>query len=459
MTEAANSDAAGADVAASATSAPDLPILATPADGLPALVDTPARLAEAISSLARGTGPVAIDTERAQGFRYSGRAYLIQLRRAGSGTHLVDPSAFLDDAGVPNLSELGAAIAEAEWIVHAATQDLPCLAEAKMLPQRLFDTELAGRLLGLPRVGLGALIEAYFGQRLLKEHSAADWSRRPIPEEWLNYAALDVELLIPLRDLLADELSAAGKDEWARQEFATLAMNAGQPAPERVDRWRRTSRITDVRSRRGLGIVKEIWLERDALARRLDRAPGRLVQDAAITEFARMASDAKGSVLARNDLRKVGGFNRRTARQYEPNWWAAVERAQSTPAPLLPPLRAPLDGPPMPRSWARRHPEAAQRWETLRPLANSVAEGLSLPPENLISPDVLRRFCWEPVTECGPDTTTVALLDQLNLERVTDRLLGLGARAWQAEIVAEKFLEGLRNPPVASGHDADAAHE
>ncbi|MFP5283270.1 MAG: ribonuclease D, partial [Actinomycetes bacterium] len=258
-------------------------LLTTPSGGLPPLVDTPAALADAVGALRAGSGPVAVDAERAHGFRYSQRAYLLQLRREGAGTHLVDPIAFGRPA---DLSVIGAAIADAEWVIHAASQDLPCLAEVGLMPQRLFDTELAARMLNYPRVALGTMLEEVFGVRLLKEHSASDWSLRPIPQEWLVYAALDVELLIELRDDLAARLAAAGKSEWAEQEFAFLARNAGVVAAPRADPWRRTSGIHKVRTRRGLAYVAALWRARDTIARELDRAPSKILPDSAITDLA-----------------------------------------------------------------------------------------------------------------------------------------------------------------------------
>ncbi len=167
--------------------APDLDqeaeLLTAPTEGMPPIVSTSDALHQTIAALRGGTGPVAVDAERAHGFRYSQRAYLIQLRRAGSGTHLIDPIAFGQPA---DLSQLGRAISDAEWVIHAASQDLPCLHEVGLVPTMLFDTELAARLLGYPRVALGTMVEELMGVRLLKEHSASDWSRRPLPEEWLD---------------------------------------------------------------------------------------------------------------------------------------------------------------------------------------------------------------------------------------------------------------------------------
>ncbi|WP_420175115.1 HRDC domain-containing protein [Luteococcus sp. OSA5] len=407
---------------------PELPVLDRPAEGVPSVVDTPEALEQAVQALAAGTGPVAVDAERAQGFRYSNKAYLFQLRREGAGTHIIDPVAFEDDSGVPQLHSLQEAIQDAEWIIHAATQDLPCLVQAGLVPRRLFDTELAGRLLGLPRVGLGAMIEQHFELRLLKEHSAADWSRRPLPEEWINYAALDVELLVELRNRLAEDLDQAGKLEWAHQEFAWLAEHCTDVVPPRKERWRRTNGMHHVRTPLGMAVVRELWTVRDQLAARLDKAPGRLVQDAAISELAvRAASTKPPHVPTRQELREVNGFKRRSARQYETNWVQALERVSQLGPRQLPPLRVAPDGPPPPRTWERRFPEAHARWNKVRPATQKMAEELGMAPENLVSPDTLRRITFEP--------------PELTAEAVDARLAELGARPWQRERLVPVLLE------------------
>ena len=197
MTAEPNEPADDLDADQPADLAPDLVPLTHPRDGVPDVVVDERTLMRAAEAIGSGTGPVGIDAERASGYRYGQRAYLVQIRREGSGSWLIDPIA------CPDLSPVGEAIGDAEWILHAATQDLPCLAEVGLHPQSLFDTELGGRLAGLPRVGLGAMVEHYLGLQLAKEHSAVDWSVRPLPEPWLRYAALDVEVLVDLRDAVA----------------------------------------------------------------------------------------------------------------------------------------------------------------------------------------------------------------------------------------------------------------
>ena len=266
--------------------------LLEPREGLPPVIATPEDLAAAVERLAAGTGPVAVDAERAAGYRYGQRAYLVQLRRAGAGTVLIDP------VGAPDLSGLDAALADVEAVLHAASQDLPCLAEIGYRPRELFDTELAGRLLGYPRVALGTMLDEVLGFRLAKEHSAADWSIRPLPTEMLKYAALDVEILTELRDALAEQLDAEGKTEWARQEFAAIA--AAPPPPPRIDPWRRTSGIHKVRTRRSLAVVRELWQERDEVAREADLSPRRVLADQAIIEAARAEAVRTASARSPN---------------------------------------------------------------------------------------------------------------------------------------------------------------
>ena len=401
----------------------DEPVLLTePVDGVPPVVATPEQLDAAIAALGAGTGPVAVDAERAHGFRYSQRAYLIQLRRAGSGTHLVDPVAFAPsdegagaEAAPADLRPLGAAIVEAEWVIHAASQDLPCLYQVGLVPQTLFDTELAARLLGFPRVALGTMLEELLGVRLLKEHSASDWSTRPLPAEWLTYAALDVELLLDLREVLHTRLEETGKLEWAHQEFAALVAGAGVPPERRADPWRRTSGIHKVRTRRGLAYVAALWAARDAIARELDRAPGRVLADVGLSELAASGSPGRAA------LRQIPAFARRQARRFEAAWLAALESVAALRESELPPMHVASDGPPQARLWPTKDPAAAARLAAVRTALQNIAEQHELPVENLITPDYVRRLAWRPPTPVTEETVDAALAEY-------------GARPWQREL-------------------------
>ncbi|MGC3955604.1 MAG: HRDC domain-containing protein [Propionicimonas sp.] len=406
---------------------PSYPVLTAPADGVPPVVDTPQEYQRMVAKLAAGSGPVALDTERAQGFRYSAKAYLIQLRRAGAGTFLLDPTAFEDGRPRADLSDLSEALADAEWILHAASQDLPCLAEVNLLPHRLFDTELAARLLGLPKVNLSALMEQALGISLLKEHSAADWSRRPLPIEWLVYAALDVERLDELRAWVIEQLDAAGKAEWAYQEFAHLTAHAADPATPHAEPWRRTSGLHDVHNSLGLAVLRELWQTRDEIAQALDRAPGRVLNDRSITAISARVEKSK-AVPSRVELRQERGFTMRIAARYEADWLDAIGRALALPKSALPPRHAKTVGPPPPRTWQHRWPDAFARWSRIRPALLDRAEELQLPVENLISPDAVRRLIWD-ATESADEGW------------LAERLTLLGARPWQRELTIPVFLE------------------
>jgi ribonuclease D len=399
--------------------------LTEPRDGVPDPLTTPAELAGAVRRLRAGADlglPLAVDAERASGYRYGQRAYLVQLRRADVGTMMIDPAA------LPDLGELGEAIAGDEWVLHAASQDLPCLAEVGMRPRRLFDTELAGRLLGHPRVGLGAIVEEVLGLTLEKGHSAADWSTRPLPEPWLRYAALDVEVLVELRDHLAAELDAAGKREWAEEEFAAIV--AAPPAPPRHEPWRRTSGLHRVRRRRQLAVVRSLWERRDQIARRRDISPGRVLPDQAIVEAA-LAQPADEVALV-----TLPGWTGRSLRRQGATWFPAVAEGVALPETELPDLKARVDGPPPARSWGERDPVAAARLSAARAAVAEIADAHHLPVENLLSPDALRRLMWSPPEGVDGD------LDALTA-RVTARLEASGARPWQVRLTAGPVAAAL----------------
>jgi ribonuclease D len=396
-------------------------------DGLPPVVDTPEAYARVVEAFAAGTGPVAIDAERASGYRYSARAYLVQLRREGAGTALIDPIAFDD------LSALHDALGDAEWILHAATQDLSCLAEVGLRPTTLFDTELAGRLLGYPRVGLATLVESVVGCSLRKEHSAVDWSTRPLPEPWLEYAALDVEALLELRAALGRELEETGKDAWAREEFAHLV--TAVPAGPRQDPWRRTSGMHRARGRRALAAVRELWETRDAIAARRDVTPGRIIPDSAIVEAANALPRDKAALLA------VRGFRGRGAERYAHQWVEALRVARALPDEELPPVAARYDGPPPPRAWADRDPVAAARLAKARELLKALADSHDMPVENLLTPDYVRRVMWEPPQpDDGEDLSDL----------VAERLTALGARPWQVALARGPLTDAITTAKAAA---------
>ncbi|WP_293305519.1 ribonuclease D [Mycolicibacterium sp.] len=400
---------------------PEAVPLLSPADGVPPVAISATEIADAARQLASGTGPFAVDAERASGFRYSNRAYLIQIRRSGAGTVLIDP---VNHGGSPidTLASLAEVLAQDEWILHAADQDLPCLAEVGLRPPALYDTELAGRLAGFDRVNLAAMVQRLLGLGLAKGHGAADWSKRPLPDAWLNYAALDVEVLIELRAAIEGILVEQGKNTWAAEEFEFLRQ--AESSPTRRDRWRRTSGIHKVRTGKGLAAVRELWTARDQIARRRDIAPGRILPDAAIVAAAMADPKTAEELIA---LPVFGGQNQRKSAKV---WLDALESARASTEPLD--AEEPTTGPPPPVRWAKRKPEAAARLEVARATLSELSGQVGVPTENLLAPDTVRRLCWDWQESAGPDTAAVE-----------SYLLTCGARNWQRELVVPALARAL----------------
>jgi ribonuclease D len=391
---------------------PELVRIDRPRDGLPDLIDSDRGLRHAAEKLAEGTGPIALDAERASGFRFSQRAYLIQVRRANSGTFLIDPIEFA------NLSPIQEATKEADWILHAASQDLICLAEVGLVPeQKLFDTELAGRLLGLPRVGLGTLAQSILGISLAKEHSAADWSTRPLPEEWLSYAALDVEFLDELWDLMSADLQQQNKFDWALEEFEHVKLNTAQNV--RTDPWRRLSGIHKVKDQRQLAIARELWNSRLIIARDLDIASGRILNDAHIIAIAQASDWQTALALPFMKLRGV--------KKNLDTWASAFRSGLEISADDLPPLKLKSDGPPNPRNWQSKHPESWEKLETIRAELGELAGSLVIPVENIISPETVRRIVWQRPAE---------------LDELEELLSDYQVRNWQRDLV-RPVMQGI----------------
>lgn len=379
-------------------------------------------LIHAANALASGSGPVGVDAERASGFRYGSEAYLVQVFRRGAGTFIFDPLGI--DSFAPLADALGPrSIGDDEWVIHSASQDLACLEALGLVPERLFDTELASRLLGFDRVGLGSLVERLLGIRLNKAHSAADWSTRPLPETWLEYAALDVALLPDLRDAVAAELVAQGKHEIAAEEFEATRTRPPKPAP--AEPWRKLNGVSRLKTPRELAIARELWRARDDLARARDLGPGRLIPDSSIVLAAAEQPRSAGQLAAMRD------FRGRASRSELDRWWKAILAGKTTDDLPEPRPRDP-DAIPHHRNWAMRFPDAAARLSVARETLAAEAERLNMPIENLLTPDTLRRLAWEP-----PQPATV--------EAVSDRLRELGARPWQtvvtAPLLAAVFVE------------------
>lgn len=385
------------------------------------LVDTVPGLDEATRALTGAGGPLAVDVERASGIRYSDRAFLVQVRAATGPAWLVDPEA--TDAGLGPLAGL---LSERPLLFHAASQDLPSLAELGVRPAALVDTELAGRLLGLERVNLGAMVSEFLGVSLAKAHSAADWSRRPLPEAWLDYAAYDVVYLHRLADELLARLDEAGRREWLEQECEYVARATAPPAV--AEPWRRISHVTSLRTPRELARARALWRVRDAVAAERDVASKRLLPDAAIVAAAAADPRTTDALLA------IPGFDGPHRSRIAGRFLDALREADALPAAELPDRRGPRGAHPAHTSWRRVEPEAAELLAAARDGLAARAEELGVDPAVLLRPATLRLWVWRVVRERPADPA--ALLDEVHAAE--------GTRPWQRGIVDPVLLEAHR---------------
>ncbi len=394
-------------------------LISSPRDGVPAVIDQPQDLEEAARALTGGSTPIAVDVERAQGFRYGADPYLVQVRREDVGTFLVDAHA------LPDLSSLAPGMNDV-WVLHDAAQDLPNLVQTGLHPHDIFDTEVAARLMGLRRFGLAAVCQQVLGLDLAKDHQTADWSVRPLPVDWLRYAALDVELLTELYARMSVDLDRLGRWEWAQQEFHHV-MTAPVP-PVKAERWRTVPGAGKIRTRRGLAVLRNLWEAREVVAREMDLAPGRLLRSSALVRAAQQPPRNRRELLA------IAEFRSPQARAHTDTWLRAVRRATLLEDRDLPPRHAPNVPGSIPdvRHWARLDPDAYQRLQTIRAAVSGVAEPLDLSPDVVLEPRDQRFLAWAPLAPSMPTHRAVA-----------ERLEESHARPWQIALVLVPLTEAL----------------
>jgi ribonuclease D len=424
--------------------------LQVPDLGTPPVVEDCVTLQKTVAELSRGHGPIAIDAERASGFRYSARAYLIQIFRRGGGLHLIDPIALQADVNASGAIEaLNNLIASEEIVIHASTQDLPCLREFGIHPQQLFDTELGARIAGCPRVGLGALCESLLELSLAKEHSAVDWSIRPLQQEWLDYAALDVEVLVDLRDKVAELLEAQGKLSWALQDFAAILQ--APPTSPRKEPWRRTSGMHTIKSRYQMAIVRELWNERDRIASEIDLAPGRLLSDAVISSMAQARLKSVEEFLKLPEAK--ARIRNETQKSYVQRWFETYLRATSLTEQDWPQLRSKSDSLPPVKIWRAKFPLAYARIMHSRIRLTEIAAELQIPLENLLTPELARKIAFDNAAEKNYE------FSQSLVAKVETQLRLNGAREWQIEKCALALAQSLCEiePPAAPETPAEEA--
>lgn len=374
------------------------------APGPDVLVTDQAQLDSLTAQLA-GAGRLAMDTEAASFHRYVDRVYLIQIS-TDVETVLIDPLA------VGDLSPLGRRLEDPsiEVVFHDADYDLRILdRDYGFTARRLFDTRIAAQLAGESSVGLGALLQKYFGVKLNKRLQRADWSRRPLPAEMLIYAAEDTRYLPALRDRFEKQLKQLGRFAWAREEFHRLEeVRWTGPSADDRDAYLRIRGAKALRDPRSRAILREVYLWRDDTARSLDRAPFRILGNDTLLAIARAAPRDVETLTATPSLPPS------LARRYGPAILEAVEAGLRLPKGKLPQIQ-PATRPPADPAYDRR-------LDRLKRLRNSRAGKIGLDP-GLVCPNgtlqVLAR-------------TTPETVEQI--ERIPE------LRTWQLEILGDQEL-------------------
>ncbi len=387
------------------------------------LVETDEGLTAALKLITESQDSLAIDAERASGFRYGQRAYLLQVGVSGQAIFLIDPVA---EYNTELWTELKTVLSSKAWIIHAASQDIPCLDELGIRPLKILDTELGSRILGLPRVSLGTITEHYLSLKLAKEHSAVDWSERPLRQEWLEYAALDVDVLHELWSCVGADLIANSKMEIAEEEFNFLTVPSTKPP--KIDRWRTLTGLHEVKDARSLTIAKHMWEAREKLAKDRDYAPGRLIPDAAIVAVIKALPKSK------SELSSLRTFTGKASRTFLDTWWDAYTLGTTTKD--LVELRVKATGIPNHRNWPQKFPEANARLMAAKAVISELTTALNMPPENILSPETMRAICFEPP-------------QPLTAETIGEFLRSKNARNWQIQAVSELFVEALATKAVA----------
>jgi ribonuclease D len=367
-------------------------------------LNTPDAVARFLTSIAH-IDAIALDTEGASYHRFVDRIYLLQLSTR-------DSSAIIDPLPIGTPPVLGQLLESphVEVVFHDADYDLRLLQQDYGWHVRnIFDTRVAAQLLGIRAFGLAALLERYFGVKLDKKHQRADWSRRPLTPDMLEYAALDTMYLLALRDRLAEALDRAGRRAWAREEFALLEGTRWEA--EDVDSaFLRLKGARDL-TRRGLAVLRELVPWRDALARQADRATFRVIGNEQLLAI------AKEQPATRDALAAIKGMPRGLLESRGAELVAAVRRGLEVPDADLPRFpRAPR--------W-ERDPDFDARVAALKAVRDETAQRLDLDPGVLCARDRL-----EAVARRNPAT----------LEQLAEVP---ALRRWQIDVLGEGFIRAL----------------
>lgn len=308
---------------------------------------------------------VAVDTEGDSLYSYFDKVCLIQFS-IPEADYVVDPLN-------ANVSILAPFFADEsiQKVFHAAEYDFLSLKrDYGFTFANLFDTMLAARVLGWPRYGLGSLLKEYFDVKLNKRFQRYNWGQRPLSAEALSYARLDTHYLLPLRQIQLERLQAANR--WREAQAAFARETQVEPTPKTFDPddfWR-------VKGARDLSaaqqaILRELYILRDKIARRIDRPPFKVMNNSVMLKLARIQPHN------RETLRQIKGVGKKLVRYNGSEILQAIRQGQQSPPPHYQ------------RSANRPDEKTRTRYETLRHWRNNLAAERGVEPDVIINNDTL----------------------------------------------------------------------
>ncbi len=343
-------------------------------------INQPAQLAPLLAALDRSP-EISLDTEADNLFRYRTRICLLQI--------LADGEIYLVDllAGLP-LDDVWAKLSAKPLIMHGSDYDLRLLhGLCNFRPLSLFDTMFAAQLLSIPRFGLAALLEQYFGVKLDKDHQKANWSQRPLDRGMLDYAALDVFYLPGLRDKLRDELTRLGRMDWLEQKcrWQIEVARDGFAGPDEND-WRIGG--SEKLRGRGLAVLHALWHWREGWAEKLNTPPFKVTGNELLMRLSRAAEDgaSPGELLQVN----LGRRHDRLASSLAD----AIRRGFETDPRTLPRRERRRDFAPM-------SPAELERQDQIKALRDRIAHHLHLDPTLIATRSQLALLARDPAGIAG----------------------------------------------------------
>ncbi len=226
---------------------------------------------------------LAVDSESNSYFAYRPRVCLIQISR-NHQDFIIDPLALED------VSPLGRIFADPsiEKVLHAAENDLIGFKkDFRFRMRNVFDTSVACRLLGRSKLGLARILAEEFGVKLDKKYQRCNWEKRPLSAEQLYYAQLDTHFLIDLRNRLHGELLRKNLWSQAQKEYLRLEKIRLNPPrkwdPDGYLRLKGAQKLSEP----SLRVLKELSAYRERLARGVNKAPFRVMNNEFMVRVAR----------------------------------------------------------------------------------------------------------------------------------------------------------------------------